>query len=172
MSHDPYSILGLTPGRYDPAVLRRRFQDRQAELRADPRRSPSSIARLDELRIAYAVLADPDKQTIYLKRLERPADTDRCDELRALIAASLEDGLLRHSRRTRILQEGRQLGLSPFHTQLLIAQTQFGPKQVLSTDDVSEPNDARPPSAALARLAGLCLLALALFLAAVRALGV
>jgi hypothetical protein len=164
MSHDPYSILGLAPGRYDPAALRRRFDDRRAELSG----GRANRARLDELHVAYSVLRDPANQTIYLKRLDLGAATDHTAELRLLIAASLEDGLLRHSRRLRILQEGRRLGLSPFHTQLLIAQTQFGPQRVLA----AELDQRGQAPAAIARLAGLCVLALALFLAAVRAIGV
>lgn len=167
MSHDPYSILGLAPGHYDSAALRRRFDDRRAELaggRADR-------ARLDELHVAYSVLRDPANQTVFLKRLDRGPAPDRTAGLRLLIAASLEDGLLRHSRRLRILQEGTRLGLSPFHTQLLIAQTQFGPQRVLPAD-TDELGHAPAPTSTVARLAGLCVLALALFLAAVRAIGV
>ena len=167
MSHDPFEILGLAPGRYDAAALRRQLAARQAELGA----RGENRERADELHVAYSVLRDPANQTIYLTRLERRAAPDPTAELRALIAASLEDGLLRHSRRVRILQEGRRLGLSPFHTQLLIAQTQFGPKRVLAETACDEVSDAAPGSA-VARMAGLLILALALFLAAVRAVGV
>lgn len=48
------------------------------------------------------------------------------DELRTLIVAMMEDGLLRYSRRQRILEEARQRGIDEFHAQLLIAQVQMG----------------------------------------------
>src|SRR5262245_66504151 len=110
MSHDPYAMLRLPPGRYDAATLQRCYDERRAELRAQS----SSRSGLDELHVAYAVLRDPSNQAVYLKRLDGRAASDRTAELRALIAGSLEDGLLRHSRRLRILEEGRRLGLSPF----------------------------------------------------------
>jgi hypothetical protein len=167
MSHDPYTILGLTPGRYDAAELRRRLDDRRAELGARAKTREGA----DELHVAYAVLREPDNQTVYLKRFDRRSSPDGAAELRALIAASLEDGLLRHSRRMRILKEGRRLGISPFHTQLLIAQTQFGPQRVLP-DELGDGKKQPAADASVARWAGLFVLALALFLAAVRSIGV
>lgn len=167
MSRDPYSILGLTPRRYDAAELRRRLDARRAELGTLAQTREGA----DELFVAYSVLRDPDNQTVYLKRFDRKSSPDGTAELRALISASLEDGLLRHSRRVRILKEGRRLGLSPFHTQLLIAQTQFGPQRVLA-ESAEVAQEIAVPAAPVARLAGLLILALALFLAAVRAIGV
>jgi hypothetical protein len=167
MSHDPYAILGLAPGRYDGAALQRQLTVRRAELSA----RGQTREQADELHVAYAVLRDSSNQTIYLKRFDQRQSPDRTAELRALIAASLEDGLLRHSRRMRILQEGRRLGLSPFHMQLLIAQTQFGPQRVLADEFGGELPEAAP-GRAVARMAGVFILALALFLAAVRAIGV
>jgi hypothetical protein len=180
-----FESLGLKPARYDSAEIAQRFFDRRARLLAaldTPATHRESRRELDELHIAYLVLRDARSQVAYLKECADGGE-DRISRLRRLIAASLEDGLLRCSRRERILEEGRRLGLSEFHTHLLIAQTQFGDMRAL----VAEPGEdtgARADEAgnwrgtkasdgrAAARLAAAVVLALALLLALLRYLHV
>lgn len=121
MTADHFQTLGLGPGRHDPRAVALRFHALRSEalrLLARPETVRQGEARLDALHLAYNALRDGGA-----------ADADRADhlaQLRALIAASLEDGLLRYSRRQRILDAGRAAGLSDFETQLVIAQVQFG----------------------------------------------
>lgn len=173
MSLDPFSILRLSQDRTDPGALRAQFAKRAEELKIAMKggRDALQIRRdLEELDIAYKILQDPESRTVFVRREKSPAPPERAALLRALIVASLEDGLLRHSRRQRILEEGRKLGFSPFHTQLLIAQTQFGPQRVLSFEDDREHAGNRPGHAT-ARFSAAVVLGFALFLAAVRWLG-
>lgn len=173
MSLDPFSILRLSQDRTDPAALRAQFARRAEELKfamKSGRDAMQSRRDLDELDIAYKILQDSESRTVFVRREKSPAAPDRAARLRALIVASLEDGLLRHSRRQRILDEGRKLGFSPFHTQLLIAQTQFGPQRVLSFEDDREQPGNRP-SQAMARFSAALVLGFAIFLAIVRWLG-
>lgn len=170
MSLDPFSILRLSHDRTDPAALRAQFARRCEEIKIamnSGRDGSRSRRDLDELDVAYKILQDPESRTVFVRREKSPAPPERAALLRALILASLEDGLLRHSRRQRILDEGRKLGFSPFHTQLLIAQTQFGPQRVLSFEDDRERPGNRP-SQAMARFSAALVLGFALFLATVR----
>lgn len=174
MSLDPFNILRLSDNRHDPAALRAQFVKRVDELKLAMKsgRDPLQSRReIDELHVAYKILNDPDSRTIYVRRGNSPAAPEKAARLHALIAASLEDGLLRHSRRERILEEGRNLGFSPFHTQLLIAQTQFGSRRVLSFEDERESAESQPGQASV-RFAAAVVLALALFLCAVQLLGI
>ncbi len=116
-----FQTLGLAPGRHDSGTLARRFRELRAEalhLLASPDTAMQGEARLDALHLAYRALSAQTAAT--------PAGADALGDLRALIAASLEDGLLRYSRRQQILEAGRAAGLSDFQTQLVIAQVQFG----------------------------------------------
>jgi len=170
MSRDYFAILGLTPGRYGPAEITRRFGAVRERLLAEldnPATHNASRQQLDELHLAYAALRDPRRQAEYLAS-RRKANVTR---LRWLITASLEDGLLRHSRRVSILEEGRKLGLSDFQTQLLIAQVQFGDKQINLVRERASSGRSTRGSRMSARLAAVGILALALFLALVRWLG-
>lgn len=174
MSLDPYSILRLSEDRIDPSTLRAQFAKRSDELKIAIQSGRDALharRELDELHVAYKILHDPESRTVYVRREKSPAPPEKAARLRAMIAASLEDGLLRHSRRERILEEGRTLGFSPFHTQLLIAQTQFGSQRVLSFEDERE-DGADRPSQMTAQFAAAAMLAFALFLAAVRVLGI
>jgi hypothetical protein len=172
MSRDYFSILGLSPARYEPAEITRRFRVERARVLAvlhDPAKHGQSRRRLDELHVAYAGLRDPLRQAAYLRNLK--TSDDRVAHLSRLISDSLEDGLLRYSRREEILGEGRQLGFSDFQTQLLIAQVQFGSDDVLP---VANPGAGRRWNARPAvgpRFAAVGVLTLALFLAMVRWLG-
>lgn len=170
MSRDYFDILGLTPGRHDPAEITRRFGAVRERLLAaldDPATHSASRQQLDELHLAYKSLRDPRRQAEYLASRRKTGVT----RLRWLITASLEDGLLRHSRRVGILEEGRKLGLSDFQSQLLIAQVQFGDKQISLVRERASPGRPTRGSRMSARLAAASILALALFLALVRWLG-
>jgi hypothetical protein len=126
MGKDYFAILGLTPGRYSGPEIARRFHSERARLLAqlnEPALHDAVCQRLDELHLAYAALRDPQGQERALRL--RGAAADQIAALKMLIAASLEDGLLRYSRRQHILQEARQLGLSDFQAHLLIAEVQF-----------------------------------------------
>ena len=175
MSRDFFLILGLKPRRYERSEITRRFAALRGELLAalgDPTRHVEARQRLNELHRAHNVLRNPQRQAEHL-RLIRPEgeEPDRVTRLRHLIEASLEDGLLRCSRRAEILAEGRRLGFSDFHTQLLIAQVQFGEGIVVPpyVGDCPACEDSAPR--VRARFAAAGLLALAIFLAMIRWLG-
>ena len=80
-------------------------------------------------------------------------------------------GLLRYSRRVRILEEARRLGVSDFHTQLLIAQVQFGGPIVTAPRGGRAARIPDSPKRVVARFAAAGVLALALFLVAIRWFG-
>jgi hypothetical protein len=175
MSRDYFAILGLTPGRYEPKQLARSFEARRRRLLAelaDPARYVESRRGLDELHQAYNALRDPRRQAEHL-RLVRDGDRadDRVARLRRLIETSLEGGLLRYSRRLEILAEGRRLGFSEFHTQLLIAQVQFGGELVVPPARCGVAASSETSSRVGARFAAAGVLALAIFLAMIRWLG-
>lgn len=180
MSAEYFTILGLTPGRYEPAEITRRFLEERRRLLDrldDPGWHAESRRRLEELHVAYRVLRDPRRQAECLATAGQVHDASR--QLIRLIEASLEDGLLRYSRRQAILAEARRLGLSDFQAHVLIAQTQFGgtgpPEAALrDTFRLNPRAAARPEGEARhgARLAGIGLLTLALVLVLVRWAGV
>lgn len=163
MSQDYFAILGLSPGRHERHVVTRRYlqlRDQLAHELTAGRDGGASRRKLDRLHVAYTALCDPNAQMRYLRAERRP---DNAARLRNLIEASLEDGLLRYSRRREIMDEGRRLGFSDFQTHLLIAQTQFGDEQLTIAP-------RRPPArggdshAAVFRLAAAGCLGAALFL--------
>ena len=168
MAQDYFAVLGLSPGRYDPLEIARRFQARRAQLLAaldDPARYSDTRSALDQLHLAYSALRDPHRQDDY--RRSQFAEADAGERLRGLIAASLEDGLLRYSRRQAILERARELGLSAFQAQLLIAQVQFGAREtplIRGAPVTVRAADSRT----WVRLAGVGVLALAIFLFLVR----
>ncbi len=170
MARDPFAVFGLAPGSYDPTELARRYILLRAGLLAalnEPGREVESRRQLEELHVAFRLLRDPRQQAALLRR--RGGAADPAGELRALIAASLEDGLLRYSRRQAILERAAELGFNEFQAHLLIAQVQFG-------DEGLDPTPSREtvvavPPQAWARAAGVGVLALALFLALVAWLG-
>ncbi|MCG3126959.1 MAG: hypothetical protein CHACPFDD_01814 [Phycisphaerae bacterium] len=124
---DHFATLGLTPGVYDPREIAERFLEMRLRLSESPFDDDDSRTRLAAISKAYEVLRDPAKQAAHreLRRFDAPADS-----LRRVIDASLEDGLLRYSRRQEILAAGRALGFSDFQTQLMIAQVQFGDERI------------------------------------------
>lgn len=168
MAQDYFAVLGLSPGRYDPLEITRRFQARRAQLLAeldDPARYAETRRALDQLHLAYAALRDPRRQDDHQR--SRLPEAEAGERLRGLIAASLEDGLLRYSRRQAILERARELGLSDFQAQLLIAQVQFGAREtplIRSAPVTVQAADSRT----WVRLAGVGVLALAIFLFLVR----
>jgi hypothetical protein len=176
MSAEYFAILGLAPGRYEPAEITRRFlveRSRLLEHLDDPRRHAESRRRLEELHLAYRVLRDPRRQAECLAAAGRVEDASR--QLRRLIESSLEDGLLRYSRRQAILAEARRLGFSDFQAHMLIAGVQQGGAEPLPAELEAglHRGPRKEPSAAGearrgARLAGIGLLTLALLLALVR----
>ncbi len=175
MSREYFSILGLTPGRYEPKEIVRRFEARRRRLLVeldDPARHVESRRRLNELHRAYNALHDPRRQAEHLRVARNDNDdNDRVARMRRLIEASLEGGLLRYSRRAEILAEGRRLGFSEFHTQLMIAQVQFGGDLIVTPTDRRVSASAETASRVGARFAAAGVLALALFLAMIRWLG-
>jgi hypothetical protein len=127
MARDYFSVLGLTRGRHDPHVIERRFLEARERVVGglfDPATYETARAELEALHLAYATLRDPARQSAYLRSSK--VDDGGMLELRALIAACLEEGLLRHSRRQMILRRAEALGVGEFQAQLLIAQVQFG----------------------------------------------
>lgn len=164
-----FDILGLPPGRYSTAVVRRAFFVRRRELLeqlAGGQPYADVCARLDALHLADATLSDENRQAEYLASLD--ADQGELTRFRQRIAASLEDGLLRCSRRSAILDDGRRLGLSDFQTHLLIAHVQFG-DDTLPLPELRRGKSARGAATrATARFAAVGMLAFALFLAMVR----
>lgn len=175
MSRDPIVILGLTSGESSPEEIDRRFIVRRRELRAaldDSGRYDEARRDLEELYQAYRELREPARGGKPLRSAE-PTDaaTERIAYLRRLIELSMEGGLLRYSRRREILAEGRRLGYSEFHTQLLIAQTQFGGDLFAPPSADERVARAEASAGVGARIAAAGVLALALFLAMVRWLG-
>jgi hypothetical protein len=175
MSREYFSILGLTPGRCEPKEVARRFHTRRRRLLAqlaDSTRYAESRRQLDLLHRAYNALSDPRRQAEHVRAArEEGTDEDRVARLRRLIEVSLEGGLLRYSRRAEILVEGRRLGFSEFQTHLMIAQVQFGGELAVPPTRSSRPTSAETPSRVGARFAAAGVLALAIFLAAIRWLG-
>ena len=175
MSRNCFSILGLTPGRYEPGEISRHFYARRRRLLADlddPAQHVESRRQLDELYRAYNALRDPRLQAQHLRETRAEEDRDdRVARLRRLIESSLEGGLLRYSRRTEILAEGCRLGFSDFHTHLLIAQVQFG-DEIVARPQVRGLSPSPETAARVgARFAAVGILALAIFLAMIRWLG-
>lgn len=125
MRNDYFDILGLAPLPQDPAAVDAHYALIRHHLRrrlADPAACRDALQELDRAHAAWAVLRDPARQAEYLARFR---SGDPLAHLRQMVRDSLEDGLLRHSRRQAILAAGRDLGLSEFRVHLLIAETQF-----------------------------------------------
>ncbi len=169
MARDYFAVLGLPPGDYTPQVITRCFQmerGRLLRMMGDPLRYSLTRRLLEELHLAYTTLRDPVRQDAYRQKLaDAPPPVP---ELRALIAASLEGGLLRHSRRQAILARGRELGLSDFQAHLLIAQVQFGADDAPAGVLTIKPTPRVPAARVWTRLAGVGMLALTMYLALVR----
>jgi len=149
-----------------PADLAAQFRAQRHRLLSQLCAGPACGAvqrRLDALCRAYAEL-----QAAGADQRERRDHVNAADRLRRLIAESLEDGLLRYSCRQKILAEARRLGFSEFQAQLLIAQVQFGDRQLEPASPGRPRPDAAPVSVIIARLAAAGVLALAMFLGLVR----
>lgn len=169
MTQDYFAILGLAPGRYSEAEIARRFDSERTRLLEEldaPQRHAESRRQLEALHLAYSALRDPTSQAAYLE--DDAGNNDDVAAMRRLIAASLEGGLLRYSRRRKILEEGRRRAFTDFQTQLLVAQVQFGDDQFAPVTPGTPRTVADKDSRAWARFAAVAVLALALFLALVR----
>ena len=169
MAQDHFAVLGLTPGRYAPSDITCCFLDRRAHLLnelANPLRFTEARRRIEDLHMAYAVLRDPLRQAEYLRT--RDVEGDAVGELRALIAAWIENGLMRHSRRQGILERAVGLGLDEFQAHLLIAQVQFGDEEIQPVPRLVWPAPRHSNPRAWARLAGVGVLALTMYLSLVR----
>jgi len=165
MAHDYFSVLGLSPGTYEPCEITRLFAARRQRLLGElhnPSRHIAARRELEELHVAYTVLRDPAQQAEYLR--ERTTAQDRVTQLRRLIAATLEDGLLRYSRRQMVLERGRELGLSEFQTQLLIAQIQYGGDEVPVVEGSPAARKTETRSAKWMRFAAAGVIGVAMFL--------
>lgn len=165
MGTDFFAILGLAPGRYEPAEITRRFQNERRRLLValnDPSTYTDVRRQLDQLHLAYVALRDAAAQDALLAARNQPED--EIAALRKLIAASLEDGLLRYSRRQEILDAAQRLGFSEFQTQLLIAQVQFGDAVVPMAPRKREELHVEERSRKWAAITAATLMALALFL--------
>lgn len=172
MALEYYALLGLVPQRYPRDVIASRyFEQRQHLLGSlhDPGRYTESRQRLDELYLAYSVLSHPRLQDEYLRTGGYAGDA--VGHLRAIIAGSLEDGLLRHSRRQAVLRAASRLGLSDFQAQLLMAQVQFDDEDDLVMPRVIRPHRPARPARPYSRAIGAGMLAAAIFLFLVRWLG-
>lgn len=172
---DYFAILGLIPGRYGPTEVERQFAVRRQALLErlhHPAHRERASIELDRLHVAYAALRDPARQSQHL--LERREAPDEVELLARRISDELEDGLLRHSRREQIIDEARRIGLSEFQAHLLIAQVLAGddgfpvvrPRRAAASGDSVSALRAAP------RLAAAGVLALAIFLAVIRWLGI
>jgi hypothetical protein len=158
---DYFAILGLAPGRHDPREIRRRFDRERTRLLSrmgQPAAGVQARRELDDLHMACATLSDPASQARYLAE---HGNVDGTTRMRRFIEASLEGGLVRYSRRQRILAEGRRLGFSEFQTQLMIAQVQFGDTAI---DSRPAGRAAPPRQGPWARVTAIGLLATALFM--------
>lgn len=171
MALDYFRLLGLEHGEYAPAEIECRYRAVRKQLLAEAQREGSAVLwrRLDSLHLAYQVLRDPNRQSCHLQQV-RGQLTDPLPRFQLRIAGSLEDGLLRHSRRQALLNEGRRLGLSEFQVHLMIAQTQVGENRLNLITPGPEPVQEHASSRIVPRLAAAGLLALALLFAMVRAI--
>jgi hypothetical protein len=172
MARDYFAVLGLRPECYSPQIITRCFQAERTRLLRhlhDPLRYSLTRRHLEELHLAYATLRDPDRQEEYRNRLAALPEPVR--ELRALIGASLEDGLLRHSRRQGIIARARELGFNDFQAHLLIAQVQFGDERTPVVPTTVKPPQRDGNGRGWARLAGVGMLAVTMFLVLVRMFG-
>lgn len=168
-----FTALGLTPGAHSPRVLRARFEERRRQLLEDlndPRLAGLARKQLDRLHLAYRALSSDAARAATIALPARGTE-DRAAELRLLIESSLEDGLLRHSRRAALLAEGRRLGFSEFHVHLLIAQVQVCGRACHPLFDLRASGALETAKRTAARLAAAAVLGLAFFLVAVRWLG-
>lgn len=123
MPRDYFAVLGLSPGRYEPAEVVARFAVLRRRL-VEGTPGPETHAALEELHTAFRALVDPQMQAEHRVALRRPLDA--LDALRQEIRLALDDGLLRQSSRKALLASGRRIGLTDFQVQLLIAEVQFG----------------------------------------------
>lgn len=171
MALDYFRLLGLEYGEYAPAEIECRYRAVRKQLLAEAEREGSAVLwrRLDSLHLAYQVLRDPARQARHLQQV-RGESADPLPRFQLRIAGSLEDGLLRHSRRQALMNEGRRIGLSEFQVHLLIAQTQVGENQLNLVKPCSAPLPENAPSRIGSRIAAAGLLALALLFAMVRAI--
>ncbi len=186
MARDHFATLGLTPGNYAPVEIERQFRRLRAPLVAAlgvPGRHADVRAELEALYVAYRALSrtptamptcpslapedDVRNSSAVPARAQAPES-----ELREMILASVEDGLLRHSRRQAIVEHARALGLGEFQAQLYIAQTLYGGADVLRLSHDSRPGRRAYTRTAIARVAAAGVLALAGFLALLRWSGV
>jgi hypothetical protein len=174
MLHDYFAVLHLEPGEYTSEQIRGSFLSLREPVLRDMRRADTYVAarhRLEELHEARRVLGDPARQRDYLSR--RELLDEPVERVRVMIAAALEDGLVRHSRRQAILSEARRHGIADFHVHLMIAQEQFaGSPDALGgwigRDGDGRNEASRDSKRAAARLAAAGVLGLALLLSTLR----
>lgn len=167
MSRDHFAALGLPPGRYSREALAAHFASQRAAAMArlaDGRQRVAAERELDALHLAHRALSASAGQDVTPSAAT--LSVDRVAVLRRIIDWSLEDGLMRYSRRQQVLDAGRSLGFSEFHIHLMIAQAQFCDSDALAPFSV----EARPEPAdkLRARLAAIVVVALALFLGLLR----
>ncbi len=168
MSADPHCVKRVGQA----AVHARRpaddFEQRRRvllERLRDPRRRAEAARELEDVWLAQRLgaLSEDEQSSV--------AD-DPTTRLRRLIAASLEGGLLRPSRRARILSAARRLGISEFHAHLLIAQVQVGlhedPMRGLASEPASLVGGDDAGFRVGLRLMAAGVLGVAMFLAMVR----
>ncbi len=171
MPRDHFARLGLSVARHPPHVVDQHFAAARGRLVADLSRPTSyldSRRSLEALYVAYRVLRDPGRQAAYLEDIEQ-ADPET--ELRRLIAASLEGGLVRQSRREFLVARGRELGISEFHVHLLIAQAMIGDEACVAAQVMPRANPPRRGSN-WKDYAAVGALAVAVFVALVRWAGI
>jgi len=172
MPLDHHTILGLTSAECGTRELDQRFIARRRELTEaleDPAKFAESRRALDDLYRAYKALRNHKRNGAPV-HIASPEDdeTERVSYLRRYIEESLEGTILRCSRRREVLAEGRRLGYSEFHMQLLIAQVQFGGDLIAPPKATLKPNTLDRSARVGSRVAAAGVLALALFLAMIR----
>lgn len=173
MSHDYFAILGLTPGPFDPQRIERRFEACRRRLiddLGDPARQAAAKDELEQVHVAYRVLSDPRRYADHVAT--RGVPREPIAELREMIAANLEDGLLRHSRRQAVIEHAREFGIDEFQTQLLIARVQFGQAEPAGWPGVAYRRRRAANTRAWAQAAAAGVIALAMFLGLVQWAGV
>lgn len=156
--------LGLEPGGASRVDVEARFnavRRRAIEALCEPALYYESRRRLDEAYVARRALAAVP--------LADPRDA--ADVLRLRIRASIEDGLIRHSRREAILEHAARLGIGEFQAQLMIAQVLFDDDRPLApASQVTSraPRAAGPALSAWAQLAAVGVLAASLLILMLR----
>lgn len=173
MEHDCFAILGLTPGPYSRELIDARFDEERDKCLASirERHDEATERRLEAVYLAYHLLNDSARQQRHIAAIRDGHLDNPKDHVRDLVAASLEDGLLRYSRRQELIRIGRVLGLNEFQVHLLIAEVQVAALSITAEQPAKQVANERFDQTRL-NIVAAGLLGLGLFFSAISWLGI